>query len=256
MNCRWRKRGSQLTGFSSVARPEVWRLSMTKKLFAPARSPGKRRWDRRRSTALVILGTALATSLASSGVQRPAVAAAAALLPAIAPQPELVAPTPELLDRLVVVGHQREIEAVAGVVARRYRVSLEATRSMVGAAYRAGSRSGVDPLLIVAVIAVESRFNPIAQSDGGAMGLMQIIPHYHADKLDGGNGSVLDPEINIEVGASVLKEYIRRGGTEVAGLQLYNGASDDASNSYANRVLNEKQRLKDALRRESAQNRA
>jgi soluble lytic murein transglycosylase-like protein len=230
---------------------------MTKKLFAPARSSGsKRQWDRRRrGTALVILGIALATSLASSGVQRPA-AAAAALLPALIPVPEILLPsTPEPMARMVVVGNQREIEAVAGIVARRYRVSLEATRSMVSAAYRSGSRSGVDPLLIIAVIAVESRFNPIAQSDGGAMGLMQIIPHFHADKLLP-DGSVLDPETNIAVGASVLRDYIRRGGTEVAGLQLYNGASDDTSNSYATRVLNEKQRLREALRREGEHNRA
>jgi soluble lytic murein transglycosylase-like protein len=79
---------------------------------------------------------------------------------------------------------------------------------------------------------------------------MQVIPRYHADKLDAGDGhSVLDPPKNIELGARVLKEYIRRGGTEIAGLQLYNGASDDPSNAYANRVLGEKQRLRDAVRR-------
>ena len=144
----------------------------------------------------------------------------------------------------------RDIEAVAAVVAKRYRVSGEATRQLVGAAFHEGTRIGVDPLLIIAVIAVESRFNPIAQSDGGAMGLMQVIPRYHADKFDAADGhSVLDPPTNIELGARVLKEYIRRGGTEVAGLQLYNGASDDPSNAYANRVLGEKQRLRDAVRR-------
>jgi soluble lytic murein transglycosylase-like protein len=229
---------------------------MTKKLFAPARSSGsKRRWDRRRrGIALVILGIALATSLASSEVQRPA-AASASLPPAVPPFAPLSLSQPESLGKIVVVARAREIEAVAGIVARRYRVSLEATRSLVGAAYRAGSQSGIDPLLIVAVIAVESRFNPIAQSDGGAKGLMQIIPHYHADKLDD-EGSVFDPETNIDVGARVLRDYIRRGGTEVAGLQLYNGSSDDASNGYANRVLNEKQRLRNALRRESEHIRA
>jgi soluble lytic murein transglycosylase-like protein len=144
----------------------------------------------------------------------------------------------------------RDIEAVAAVVAKRYRVSGDATRQLVGAAFHEGTRIGVDPLLIIAVIAVESRFNPIAQSDGGAMGLMQVIPRYHADKFDAADGhSVLDPPKNIELGARVLKEYIRRGGTEIAGLQLYNGASDDPSNAYANRVLGEKQRLRDAVRR-------
>ena len=142
----------------------------------------------------------------------------------------------------------RDIEAVAAVVSKRYRVSLEATRPLVGAAFQEGARIGIDPLLIVAVIAIESRFNPIAQSDGGAMGLMQIIPRYHADKLASVD-AVLDPPKNIELGARVLKEYIKRGGTEIAGLQLYNGNIDDESNAYASRVLGEKQRLKDAIRR-------
>ena len=142
------------------------------------------------------------------------------------------------------------IDALAGAVARRYRISEEPTRELLGTAYAEGARLGVDPLLIVAVIAVESRFNPIAQSEGGAMGLMQVIPRYHADKFDATNrAAVLDPRTNIKLGASILKEYIGRGGTEVAGLQLYNGALSDVSNAYSNKVLVEKQWLQDAVRR-------
>jgi soluble lytic murein transglycosylase-like protein len=143
----------------------------------------------------------------------------------------------------------REIEAVANAVARRYRISLEATRELVGTAYREGKVIGVDPLLIIAVMAVESRFNPIAQSDGGAIGLMQVIPRFHADKFDVALGkSMLDPRTNIQLGARVLKDYIRRGGTDAAGLQLYNGASADAGNAYANKVLGERLRLREAVR--------
>jgi len=121
---------------------------------------------------------------------------------------------------------------------------------MIATAYREGKRVGLDPLLIVAVIAVESRFNPIAESTMGAQGLMQVIPSYHKDRLEAaGVDSVLDPHANIRLGAQILKEYIRRGGTEVAGLQLYNGASDDATNAYASKVLGEKQKLLQAVQR-------
>jgi soluble lytic murein transglycosylase-like protein len=150
-----------------------------------------------------------------------------------------------------------DIERVAGAVARRYRIAEDATRALVGTAYSEGRRIGLDPLLIVAVIAVESRFNPIARSEGGALGLMQVIPRYHSAQFDaGGAASVLEPRTNIELGARVLKDYIRRGGTEVAGLQLYNGAAGDPSNGYANKVLVERQRLLDALRRSRPSNRA
>jgi soluble lytic murein transglycosylase-like protein len=143
-----------------------------------------------------------------------------------------------------------EIDALATLVAKRYRISSAATRGMVAAAYREAQRAGLDPLLVVAVIAVESRFNPIAESDAGAQGLMQVIPEYHKDHIAAaGVASVLDPHENIRLGTRILKEYIRRGGTVVAGLQSYNGAADDASNAYAGRVLAERQRLQRAVER-------
>jgi soluble lytic murein transglycosylase-like protein len=143
-----------------------------------------------------------------------------------------------------------EIDALATLVAKRYRISAEATRGLVAAAYREGQRIGVDPLLIIAVIAVESRFNPIAESNMGAQGLMQVIPEYHKNHLEAaGVDSVLDPHDNIRLGARILKEYIRRGGTEVAGLQLYNGAAGDVTTAYAVKVLGEKQRLQQAVQR-------
>jgi len=142
------------------------------------------------------------------------------------------------------------IDMLAVIVARKYRVSEEATREFVRTAYREGARHGIDPMLIVSVIAVESRFNPVAQSDGGAMGLMQVIPRFHADKFDAMNQtSVFDPHLNIRVGVKILKEYIGRSGNELAGLQLYNGAPSDSSFTYATRVLAEKQWLLNAVRR-------
>ncbi len=180
----------------------------------------------------------------------------AAATPAPAPAQRPAEPSPVAAARLEARA-EPDIEAVSGALARRYRISEDATRELVGAAYGEGRRIGLDPLLIIAVMAVESHFNPIAQSVGGAVGLMQVIPRYHADQFDRGGGeSVLDPRTNIGLGARVLKEYIRRAGTEVAGLQLYNGAGGDASNGYANKVLGERQRLQEALRRSHERSRA
>jgi len=85
----------------------------------------------------------------------------------------------------------------------------------VGAAYDAGLQVGLDPLRFSAVMAVESRFNPVAESLMGAKGLMQVIPRHHLDKLleHGGKEAVLDPMINIALGARILKEYVRRTGS-------------------------------------------
>jgi soluble lytic murein transglycosylase-like protein len=142
------------------------------------------------------------------------------------------------------------VEALVVTTARKYRISRHAMREFVDAAYAEAQRNRLDPLLIVAVMAVESRFNPAAQSDFGATGLMQVIPRYHADKFAAPKGeSVLDPRINIRVGARVLKDYVARGGTETAGLQLYNGAPGDARHAYATKVLAERARLREAMRR-------
>ena len=113
----------------------------------------------------------------------------------------------------------------------------------------------VNPLLIVAVIGVESGFNPFAESAMGAQGLMQIIPRFHLDKVPDGAGDrpFLDPAINIRIGVNVLEEAIRRRGGLVAGLQYYAGSSDPEG-TYASKVLAEKERLEHATRRAALPN--
>jgi soluble lytic murein transglycosylase-like protein len=135
-------------------------------------------------------------------------------------------------------------------LSRRYLIAGEATQRMVGAAYGAAHEVGLDPLLILAIIAIESRFNPIAESVMGAKGLMQIIPRYHREKLNvlGGEDAVFDPESNILVGARILQEYVYRTGTLEAGLQFYNGAFFDASAQYAQKVMAERERLEAVVR--------
>jgi len=144
-----------------------------------------------------------------------------------------------------------EYRTLAVYLARRYNVAVDATEQLVGAAHVAGTRTGLDPLLILAVMAVESRFNPIAESGMGAKGLMQVIPKYHQDKLDalGGEEAVFDPMINIMVGARILKDAVRRGGGLMPGLQLYNGAFGDDSLQYAQKVMAVKARMQALLKR-------
>lgn len=144
-----------------------------------------------------------------------------------------------------------EYRTLAVYLARRYKVALEATEQLVGVAHEAGSRTGLDPLLILSVMAIESRFNPIAESVMGAKGLMQVIPRFQQDKLDqlGGEDSVFDPMTNILVGARILKDAVRRGGGLMPGLQLYAGAFGDDSQQYAQKVLAEKARMLQLLKR-------
>jgi hypothetical protein len=117
---------------------------------------------------------------------------------------------------------------------------------LVKTAHAVGRQLGIDPLLIVAVMAVESSFNPIAESVAGAKGLMQIIPKYHQDKFAefGGEQSAFDPRTNILVGARIIREYLSASSGDVfTALQTYAGALTDRDAIYTHRVLNEKDRL-------------
>lgn len=190
--------------------------------------------------ALIAAMTGRMGSVAADEPRKPLAASARAQVTASAPKPARL--TPSVVEE--------NIETLARVVGHKYRVSHEITREFVGTAYREARRNRLDPMLIVAVMAVESGFNPAAQSDRGAVGLMQVIPRYHPDKFSPNLGeSVRDPSTNIRVGSRALKEYIVRGGTEAAGLQLYNGATGDPSSAYAAKVTAERQRLQEAMRR-------
>lgn len=138
-------------------------------------------------------------------------------------------------------------------VTRRYRVSPDALMPVFEVAQVVGQERRIDPLLIVAIIGIESGFNPFAESAMGAQGLMQVIPRFHQDKLpeDRGDSPLFDPVINIRVGVDVLQEAIRRRGSLIAGLQYYAGSSDPEG-IYASKVMAEKQRLEQAARRNMA----
>ena len=145
----------------------------------------------------------------------------------------------------------REQRAAVEFIAKRYRVAPDAITGFVSAAYRAGGDWKVDPLLILAVMAIESRYNPVAESNMGARGLMQVIPKYHLEKLmeHGGEAALLDPQVNIHVGAQILREYLRRFGETETALQFYAGAFDEPNSTYAFKVLAERARLEQAVGR-------
>mgnify|MGYP001171486502 FL=1 len=117
---------------------------------------------------------------------------------------------------------------------------------LVAEAYELGTRAKLDPTLILAVMAIESRFNPFAQSPVGAQGLMQVMTRVHTDKYEsvGGSLAAFDPVTNLRVGVKVLQECIARAGSIEGGLRYYVGAAnltDDGG--YAAKVLAEHFRL-------------
>ena len=157
---------------------------------------------------------------------------------------------PEAVTRATAVDPKdlpRQQAAVAHWLARRYKVAPEPISRLVQEAWAVGQRARVEPTLILAIMAIESSFNPFAQSPVGAQGLMQVMTRVHDDKYlaFGGNHAAFDPITNLRVGVQVLKECIQRAGGIEEGLRYYVGAAnlpDDAG--YASRVLFEHEQMK------------
>jgi len=249
----------RLVGEGDVPARKIWRLKMietTEMTELNMRLPGLdgalRIWSAARAL-LALLGLAVLLA-AALPVPREALLRQLAAwseaweepAPGVAPvtagtiQPSAVAGGPTV----------REQRAVTEFIAKRYRVAQDATAGFVATAYRVGGEWKVDPLLLLAVMAIESRYNPVAESNMGAKGLMQVIPKFHAEKLagHGGESALLDPHVNIQVGAQILREYLRRFGEIETALQMYAGAFDEPSSSYAFKVLAERARLEQMLK--------
>ena len=136
---------------------------------------------------------------------------------------------------------------VAHWLAKRYHVAPEPVSRLVKEAWDVGRQANLDPTLILAIMAIESSFNPFAQSTVGAQGLMQVMTQVHDDKYEafGGQFAAFDPVTNLRVGVQVLKECIAKAGSLEGGLRFYVGAanlSDDGG--YAHKVLAERDFLR------------
>jgi len=136
---------------------------------------------------------------------------------------------------------------VARWIVRRYHVAPEPVARLVQESWTVGQRTGIEPTLILSVMAIESSFNPFAQSPVGAQGLMQVMTKVHSDKYEsyGGHLAAFDPVSNLRVGVLVLKECIARAGGLSDGLRFYVGAgASDDDGGYAAKVIAEQELLK------------
>ncbi|WP_192805132.1 transglycosylase SLT domain-containing protein [Noviherbaspirillum aerium] len=145
-------------------------------------------------------------------------------------------------------GNSKQQQWVTEWLSKRYRVAADATNMLVSAAYLTAKEIKLDPLLILSVMAIESGFNPFAESPVGAQGLMQVMSKVHHDKFAelGGVKAALNPVANIRVGSQILKDYVERGGSVEAGLKMYVGAGAlETDFGYGAKVLAEYRRLKE-----------
>jgi soluble lytic murein transglycosylase-like protein len=159
---------------------------------------------------------------------------------------------PEAIDRVTAANPTKlpkDQAILTQWLSKKYRVAPEPISALVAQAFETGRTLQLEPTLILAVMAVESGFNPFAQSNMGAQGLMQVMTKVHTDKYEnfGGKLAAFDPISNLRVGAKVLLDCITRAGTVEGGLKQYVGSTTGDDGGYSGKVLAEQQRLQDVL---------
>jgi len=141
---------------------------------------------------------------------------------------------------------EEQMKALEHYIARKYRVAKAVTDRIVESAIVVGAELDINPVLILAVMSVESRFNPYAESGAGAQGLMQIMTRVHTDKFEKfgeGPEDAFHPEVNIRIGGQILYDCIRRRGSVTNGLKCYVGATTPDDGGYSKKVLSEMRRM-------------
>lgn len=141
---------------------------------------------------------------------------------------------------------QAQERALRSYLARKYRIASSVAGVIISTAFILAKEMQLDPQLILAVIAIESRYNPYAESHVGAQGLMQVMTRVHKEKFDEfaeGTMAALHPIANMKVGTIILRDCIKRRGSIERGLACYVGATGPSDGGYGAKVLAERRRI-------------
>lgn len=152
---------------------------------------------------------------------------------------------PQALDSNL-MGSLQNQRAVADFFEKKYKLDRAKIEEYVSNTILIAKEVNIDPVLLLAVISVESNFNPNTKSHAGAEGLMQVMTSVHKDKyaIFGGTAEAVKPEVNIRVGAYILKYLIATAGSLRNGLKYYVGAANAKDDGgYADKVMAERNRL-------------
>jgi len=150
-------------------------------------------------------------------------------------------------DALAITGiSATQFQALRRYLSRKYRIAQNVAGALIQTAYVLGLSQEVDPQLLLAIIAIESSYNPFAESHVGAQGLMQVMPRVHRDKFEALGldiAAAVEPMPNMIVGTQVYRDCRRRRGSVTGALSCYVGATGPSDGGYGAKVLAERWRI-------------
>ena len=139
-----------------------------------------------------------------------------------------------------------QAQALRSYIARKYKIAPSVAGVLIQTVFEVAREKKLDPQLVLAVIAIESRYNPFAESHVGAQGLMQVMTKVHRDKFEDfstGTAAAINPIANIRVGSQILHDCIKRRKSVTGGLACYVGATGPGDGGYGSKVLAERRRI-------------
>lgn len=117
----------------------------------------------------------------------------------------------------------------------RYIKDPKRRMHVLKAIHREATRAGLRPEIVLAVIQIESAFNPYAVSRVGAQGMMQVMPFWKKE-IGRPDDNLIDMDTNLRYGCTILKHYIKKAKGNLANaLAYYNGSY--GRHTYSSKVL-------------------
>lgn len=116
-------------------------------------------------------------------------------------------------------------------LSQKFGLAKEKAVKISQAVTTAAEKYSLPPAVLLAIISIESRFREKAHGSNNATGLMQVVPSAHRNLLRNGK-DLTNPEVNIDVGSSILYGYKRAAGGDLdAAMKNYGG-----SKAYAEKI--------------------
>jgi soluble lytic murein transglycosylase-like protein len=142
----------------------------------------------------------------------------------------------------------KHIQVLSKHISTKYKLNFQHAEHIVKTTFTEAEKHEIEPVLMLSIIGIESTFKLKALSPVGAVGLAQIMPQFHINKINmlkKENLDIYSIQGNIRVGIQILKEYIDlANGNVQEALQRYNGSYSDKNKSYSKKVFSKMKNLK------------
>jgi soluble lytic murein transglycosylase-like protein len=131
----------------------------------------------------------------------------------------------------------RQEGIVRSTLSRHSDISEDQINKLAKIIVRNAENKKLDPKLVASIIVVESRGIPTAISGAKSVGVMQIHVPTWGNVVDFTENNPFDPEVNVDLGTTILADYLNRYKNWPTALAAYEGSRDSGSTDYPTKVM-------------------